>query len=329
MGSKRALVPNPTCKEATRPKSPLVNIEILWEGKAMVNSETLRAALDQLNQAIYNHEQWHKDVTRTILCRMPYDQRDVAEAPHRQCRFGQWYYSVGAMALGQSAAFVAVDAPHARMHELAALLLRASTSEQSVSLGDYDTFANSVDRLRLQLQTLKQEIEDALFRRDALTGAESRVETLTSLRLTLETVKRRVQQSTIALMDLDHFKAINDSFGHLVGDEVLKASVRFVKVHMRPYDKVFRYGGEEFLISMPNTSLTAGQASMERVREGLATSALSHEGVTPVFVTASFGIALLDPEVTVEECIERADKALYRAKSAGRNCVRIWEASSL
>ena len=252
----------------------------LRQDVVMFKSEIWRAALEQLTQAIYNHEQWHKDVTRTIVCRLPCDQRDVAEAAHRQCRFGQWYYSSDSEALRHFAAFVAVDAEHEHMHQLAGRLLRASANEVSISPNDYDTFANSVDRLRLQLYTLKREIEGSLFRRDALTGAESRIDMLTNLRQMLEMVKRHVQKCLIAIMDLDHFKVVNDSYGHLIGDQVLQASVEYVKANIRAYDKVFRYGGEEFLISMPKTSLDVGQASIERVRSGLATTALAHKDVS-------------------------------------------------
>lgn len=294
----------------------------------MFNLETWRVALEQLTQGIYNHEQWHKNLTRTIICRLSYDQRDVAEDAHRQCRFGQWYYNSSvSQALCHYAAFAAADAEHARMHQLAARLLRASTSEASIPANDYDNFANSLDRLRLQLYSLKREIEDSLYRHDPLTGAESRMGMLTTLRQMLEMVKRHVVQCSIAFMDLDQFKMINDSYGHLIGDQVLKASVHYVKEHMRPYDNVFRYGGEEFLISMPNTNLDVGHAAIERMREGLAATALAHEGVRPILATASFGIALLDPDVTVEDSIDRADKAMYAAKNAGRNCVRIWDPS--
>jgi len=292
----------------------------------MLDPDSCRAALEQLTQAIYNHEQWRKEVTRTLLCRLPCDERDVREDAHRQCRFGQWYYAGGSQALGDYAAFVAVDADHARMHQLAARLLRASGVGAAIPPSDFDTFANAVDRLQLQLQTLKRELEDTLFRRDPLTGAESRVDMLTSLRSMLEPVRRGVHQTSIAIMDLDHFKAINDTHGHLVGDQVLRASVHYVREHMRPYDKLFRYGGEEFLIAMPNTGLATGQTLLERLREGLAAGALVHAGAAPVVVTASFGIAPLDPHVSVEESMDRADKAVYRAKTDGRNCVRAWEA---
>ena len=139
--------------------------------------------------------------------------------------------------------------------------------------------------------------------RDTLTGAENRIGMITKLREQLELVKRRVQQCCIVLMDLDHFKDVNDRSGHLIGDQVLTGAVRHVKDHLRPYDKVFRYGGEEFLIVLSNTELQSGREIVERIRVGLSAIALSHAAGEPVFVTASFGLTLLDPEANIEETL--------------------------
>jgi diguanylate cyclase (GGDEF)-like protein len=197
-----------------------------------------------------------------------------------------------------------------------------------VSQNDYDNFANALDRLRLQIDTMRRELEDSLYNRDPTTGAESRIGMLTRLREMLELVRRRVQHCCVAIMDLDHFKAVNDTYGHLTGDKVLAGAVRYLQDNLRPYDKVFRYGGEEFLIALQNTDPQAALSLIERLREGLASSALAQAGSEPIRATASFGIAPLDPDASVEVSLERADKALYEAKSAGRNRVQIWEASA-
>ncbi len=288
--------------------------------------EELQAALQQLEQAIYNHEQWHKELNRTLICRLPHDRRDVAADAHRQCRFGQWYYNFAPSKLHDNAAFAAMEIEHERMHRLAARLLDTSETKKVNLPHDYDEFSNALDRLRLQIYTLKREIEDVLYNRDPLTGVESRVGMLTKLREQLELVKRRIQHCCIAIMDLDDFKAVNDTHGHFAGDRVLATYARFVMEHVRTYDKVFRYGGEEFLICLPGTDLKTGYTLFERLREGLAATAVDHGGKA-ILVTVSFGVTLLDPDTSVEEAIGRADRAMYAAKAAGRNCSRIWDPS--
>jgi diguanylate cyclase len=290
-----------------------------------IPNEELQAVLKELGQAIYNHEQWHKDLTRTLFCRLPYDLRDVAPDAHRQCRFGQWYYSPATEPLRAHAAFVAMELAHERLHQCTAQLLRATAGEVAGLPTDFDSFTNALDQLRLQIMTLKHEIEDSLYNRDTLTGAESRIGMLTKLRELLELVKRQAQQCCVAIMDLDHFKSINDTHGHVIGDQVLSASVRCVKDALRPYDKVFRYGGEEFLICLQNSDIQTGKAVIERIRERLTATTLAQDGSKAVVVTASFGMAVLDPAVSLEESINRADKALLVAKAAGRNRSLIWD----
>jgi len=293
----------------------------------MFDIDDLQTALKELDQAIYNHDQWYKELSRVLICRLPFDQRDVAADAHRQCRFGQWYYGSAISHLHEQPAFAAVATEHERMHQMAARLLEASAHAPAILPRDYDSFANTLDRLRLQLQTLRHEIEDSLYNRDTLTGAESRVGMISRLGEQLELVRRRVQQCCIAVMDLDHFKAVNDTFGHLVGDQVLATTVRHIKEHLRPYDRVFRYGGEEFLIVLAGLDLQTGQGIVERMRAGLSAIPLMSAAGQPVSTTASFGLTLLDPDVTIEQSMDRADQAMYAAKASGRNCARVWDPS--
>jgi len=290
----------------------------------MFSSDDLYAALGEIDQAIHNHEQWFRELTRSLVCRLPHDQRDLAADAHQHCRLGQWYYGPSGQRYRGNAAFEALELEHERMHHLAAQLLEAAAHRATITSDEYDAFANALDRLRLQLHTMRQELENSLYQRDPLTGAEGRVGMLTRLRETLELVRRGVQPCTIAVMDLDHFKAINDAHGHLVGDQVLVGAVVHIRDHLRAYDRVFRYGGEEFLLLLANAELPSATSVVERIREGLTSRALAHDAGREVFVTASFGMASLDPDVSIEESIERADKALYAAKAAGRNCVRHW-----
>ena len=295
---------------------------------AMLNltHEDSRIVVLQLDQAIYNHNQWYESLLRTLVCRLPYDGRDVEKDAHRNCRFGQWYYNHPPQELRNHPGFIAIETEHERMHRLAASLLMKEAAGETVSLHDFENFNNSVANTRLQLQSMKHELEDLLFNHDPLTRAYSRIGMLTKLRELLELVKRNVESCCIAMMDLDHFKTINDVHGHLAGDQVLAVVAGDIMARLRPYDKLFRYGGEEFLISMPHTDSKSGVNVVERLREGIATGSIHYEG-KEIHFTASFGLTLLDPDVSVEKTVERADRALYAAKSSGRNCTRIWDSS--
>jgi len=295
---------------------------------AMLNitHDELRRVILQLDQAIYNHNQWYESLLRTLVCRLPYDSRDVEEDVHRKCRFGQWYYNYAPHELRNHPGFTAIETEHERMHRLAISLLMSEATGETISLLDYENFNNSVSNLRLQLHTLKHELEELLYNHDPLTRAYSRIGILTKLRELQELVKRNVESCCVAILDLDHFKTINDVHGHLAGDQALAALAGYIMAQIRPYDKLFRYGGEEFLISMPHTDSKSGLNVIERLREGIAASSIRYED-KEIRITASFGLTLLDPDVSVEQTIERADNALYAAKSSGRNCTRIWDPS--
>ncbi len=294
-----------------------------------VSRDELQSVIAQLKEALYNHQQWHGSLIRTLVCKLPADKRDASPQSHMECRFGQWYYSQAPEKLLKHPGFVAMGEEHQRMHHTARLLLMAADSGKNISGLDYDNFANALDRLRLEIYALERELEDSLFNRDSLTGAITRYGILPTLREQQELVKRHAQSCTIAMMDLDNFKAVNDLHGHHAGDQVLSASVHYLIRHMRPYDKVFRYGGEEFLLCMPYSELMDGFARVKELNEGLAALEIDIGEEQPVRIFASFGVAVLDPEIPVGASIDRADKALYAAKSGGRNLVRMWDESML
>lgn len=290
-------------------------------------SEQMRTALKALEQALYNHEQWTEMVYGTLICRMPPDERDLAVDAHLQCRFGQWFHNVGAAVLEHHPGFAEIGQEHERLHRYAAGLLRSATSGEPITLHAYERFVSALKRLRLEIATVQHELKDALFNLDPLTGTPSRIGMLTKLREQQELAKRKVHACTIAMMDLDRFKTVNDTYGHGAGDKVLVDFARHVMAHLRPYDRVFRYGGEEFLLCLPDTDLQAGRDIVERLREGLAALPFFAEGKGAFGVTASFGVTLLDPDVPVEQSIERADKALFAAKAGGPNRAVLWDAS--
>jgi len=290
-----------------------------------LNQEELQNILGQLDHAMHNHQVWFENVTRTLVCHLPCDRRDVREDAHRECQFGQWYYQDASEALRQHPAFVAIEQEHALMHHLAAEVLQMETGGQPIPTEAYDGYANSVQRLRLQITTLQRELRDSMFNLDPLTGANSRAGMLTRLREQHELVKRNAQMCSLAMMDLDLFKVVNDSHGHRAGDAVLKGVVHYLLEHVRPYDTVFRYGGEEFLLCMQQTDMRTALTLVERLREGIGALDIDTEEGLSLQITVSFGVAPLDADVFVEESVHRADQALYQAKKEGRNRAVLWQ----
>ncbi len=152
--------------------------------------------------------------------------------------------------------------------------------------------------------------------RDPLTGALSRrfLPTILSREITL--ALRRESPFCLLLLDVDHFKTVNDRFGHTHGDAVLRKVSEIISAQCRPSDFVFRYGGEEFLIALPETSGTDGLEVAERIRRAVCSELRSADTT----VTASTGVAQFDGHPDYEHLIREADSALYEAKAKGRNC---------
>lgn len=292
-----------------------------------ITRDELQGIVSQLKESFYNHQRWHGALIRALVCKLPCDKHDTSEEAHTECRFGQWYYSKAPEKLRYHPGFVALGDEHQRLHHMARLLIVASSAGHPIASLDYDNFANALERMRLEIFALEREMEDSLFNRDSLTGAITRYGILPTLREQQELMKRHSQHCHIAMIDLDNFKAINDLHGHAAGDRALAESIRYLIKHLRPYDKVFRYGGEEFLLCMPYTELTSGHDRIRQLNTGLAELAIDIGLKEPIHVTASFGLAPLDPGIPVEKSIDRADKALYMAKASGRNCVQVWDPS--
>jgi diguanylate cyclase (GGDEF)-like protein len=159
---------------------------------------------------------------------------------------------------------------------------------------------------------------------DALTGVLNRPAILESLSAELNRANRQNAPLSLAMVDLDHFKLVNDTHGHQAGDVVLREAALRMRQVLRPYDLIGRYGGEEFLIVFPGCELPAAAAVAERVRAMIAHEPVD-TGPVQVPVTASLGVADTRIYKESESLIRAADTALYAAKRAGRNQVKMAE----
>ena len=291
-----------------------------------ISHKELDSIMIQIDQAIDNHAQWHRQLVRTLICKLPPDQRDTLDDAHTLCRFGQWYYQYSNPAMRANPIFASMEFEHKQLHAQAAKLLHISAAEMPIDSIVYDQFANTLERLRLQLFSLKHEIESELYNHDPLTGAYTRYGMLTALREQQEMISRGASSCSIAMIDLDNFKMVNDQYGHKVGDRILSNISSTLIKGLRPYDKLYRYGGEEFVIIFPNTSLENALTISERLRSMVENSAVDVEHLH-IRITASFGVTMIHPDMSVETSIEEEDKAMYAAKKNGRNQVKLWEPS--
>lgn len=179
---------------------------------------------------------------------------------------------------------------------------------------------SKLDQAESRLKEQAVEIEAHISRSltDALTGLPNRRDFNVRLEERMSTWQRRREVFSLLMLDVDHFKKLNDTHGHLAGDKVLTALGAALRGAVRREDVVARYGGEEFAVLLPNTSLEQAMLVAQKVREAVARISVEHDG-QEIAITVSGGAASILADERTESLIHRADEALYAAKRAGRN----------
>ena len=195
----------------------------------------------------------------------------------------------------------------------------ARLSGQRLRFGGDDALLAAIVDVTVQRQTHEVLVEQATH--DQLTGLFNRRHVEDVLRKELDRAQRHARPLAVAMLDADHFKNINDTYGHQTGDEVLRAISDRCRRTLRSNDVLGRYGGEEFLIVFPETNLEEAGAVAERLRVAVAESPIQ-VGDNALAVTVSIGVASFAAGQDLEKLFERADSALYAAKQDGRNLVR-------
>ncbi len=160
----------------------------------------------------------------------------------------------------------------------------------------------------------------ALMNQDGLTGLLNHINLKLALEREIAQAQRRSSALSFVMLDIDHFKSVNDSYGHLIGDRVIKSLARLLSHRLRKGDVAARYGGEEFALILPDTSLELAQGLLDDLRRQFSEISHAHEH-GEFTVTFSAGIAACPPQAEMQALIAAADRALYQAKHAGRNQV--------
>jgi diguanylate cyclase (GGDEF)-like protein len=207
--------------------------------------------------------------------------------------------------------------------------LKRRKSDRNTAFGDIAPAGDELDYLLEGFSTMAEKIkndQDELQRLatyDSLTGLYNRRKFSSSLQEEIARYRDESNALSLLIIDLDHFKNINDTYGHQVGDEALRIVSKVVNDHIRRDDISARYGGEEIAVILPRTSNKDAAVLAERIRKAIETQGIEYETGKTLYVTASIGVATLKSRTgTDNELIRSADAALYAAKRDGRNCVR-------
>jgi diguanylate cyclase (GGDEF)-like protein len=201
--------------------------------------------------------------------------------------------------------------------------------EHGVLVATFNSEASSLQGLVTSLSKERRQLEIAAgdlqleAHRDALTGSLNRRVMDTDLEEIQVSIGISRRPATVVMLDIDHFKAYNDIYGHTAGDEVLRLVAKRIQGEIRPADRLYRYGGEEFLVLLPETALEEGESIATRIARGITTLGLPHSRNDPWgVVTVSAGVAAIDPyNPAAGLSVAAADAALYRSKASGRNTV--------
>ena len=211
-------------------------------------------------------------------------------------------------------------------------------SETTLQAFRYSKSLSINAKLAGDLQELNQSLEAKIFERtEELNQKNNLLEKLSVTDPLTQLHNRRSLQSfaqgeisrfhrsstplTLALIDLDHFKSINDRFGHQTGDQVLIATAELLRANLRDIDMVARWGGEEFCVVMPDTFKEPAVSSLQRIRQLMENRMFTSSSGEKFSVTVSVGAVVIEEQSTLESLIAAADQALYRAKREGRNRV--------
>lgn len=271
------------------------------------------------------HLMWLNKLSEAIQKK---DIEDFPELDPNHCNFGNWLHDRGRSFIQNNSKYTRIETIHKNLHIFAQKIKTILEHKEYFILISY---LEKCELLSLSLGTeliLIDNIEiNKKVTKDALTGALNRH----AFRPVFEThyeLSYATQNSfVLAMMDLDNFKNINDVYGHIAGDEMLRTFVKCVQENIRNSDVIVRYGGEEFVLFLPSVSTEKAFDVLERIREDFAKRKIDIDGQT-LSTSVSIGATLIEPKIPfvnsfVDEYVMIADKKLYEAKTNGKNKVVI------
>lgn len=278
------------------------------------------AFIEGLDAAIDAHMNWTRRVLRCAVLRSSPGDDVLRPQSHALCRFGQWFTKERAVfdTLDPDIA-CRIERAHQAMHDAIRAIcerILMGASGQECDLNEFE--ATQADLLGLLAQT-KTLVLTTAARRDPLTGLPMRYGIEQEFELCRKDATRRGEELHVVMIDIDHFKRVNDTYGHPVGDKVLQQFAATLKTTVRENEPLYRFGGEEFLILMRCNNVQCPERALERVLHAIRMSTVKIESGLTLNVTATLGVARVASHEDLAAAVKRADAALYAGKIAGRD----------
>lgn len=267
----------------------------------------------------------HLDHLMSVMFRLrfpdPQDGSDADFDPALPCRFEEALAGGYGPEIETSGAFRKLLARHHAVHALAEDCL-AQSGAGTLAPAKLASFLRAVQGFQDFADRVHSDAATTLIEVDEVTGVLTRHAMDRELKEELARACRGKAPFAVAMADIDHFKEVNDAYGHPFGDYVLAELAARLTDGLRPYDQVFRYGGEEFLLLLPETSPDKARRVLDRLRDRIGAAEI-RDGDLAATVTLSIGVSGFASGCSIERLIADADAALYRAKEAGRNRVEL------
>lgn len=282
-----------------------------------------------INSAVLMHSQWLAEWNKKLVCELPITEEFIRSDAYKHCGFGLWYYGEHSAFTEDQDEFPRLGQLHISLHDSVREVVLKASEKEIITPEEYDNFIAKELAFTASLVNLRDALFGQLYSFDYLTGVYNRQAFYSLLEKEYSRITRTSGVSSIVMVDLDYFKKVNDQYGHQAGDKVLTYFASYLKESLRPYDSIGRYGGEEFLLCLPDANVDDAKAIMERIREELSTHSVDIMGPNnqplSINITASFGVSSISKGHPASEAIETADMAMYEAKSAGRNQVKTYQ----
>ncbi|KOQ86338.1 diguanylate cyclase [Pluralibacter gergoviae] len=279
------------------------------------NLQDIDLLVRRLNTSLHAHFKWLVEVLRYAVVRDRQIPSICSESAHDICVFGYWINAQLAVRSADDGYLIAIHQRHREVHQVCRRLIDSVVNDE-VKLSLFDAFESTLQKLIDAISAYQRHLLQLRMSYDALTSLPSR--RILDESFTAQAHNQRGHKLYALLTDIDHFKRINDTFGHLTGDEVLRVYARMLQSCTRSEEQSYRYGGEEFVTLLRAGSDEEACCAGLRIIEAIASQQIE---IGPHFIgiTATAGLTRVREDEPLHKVLERADIALYRGKESGRN----------